>query len=90
MAYLTIAWHYCGPAAFSRTAAEDSDEEGEWMEVDGLFDEPKAATNGSEGEAVYYCFTFCHIDTYLCVTITSNGSGKPSENKAEAFVFDGG
>ena len=52
MADLTIAWHYCGLAEFSRTAAEDSDEEGEWMEVDGLFDEPEAATNGTEGEAV--------------------------------------
>ena len=52
LAVLTIAWHYCDLAEFSRTAAEDSDEEGEWMEVDGLFDEPEAATDGTAGEAV--------------------------------------
>ena len=52
MADLTIAWHNCVLAEFSRTVAEDSDEEGEWMEVDSLFDEPEAATNDTEGDAV--------------------------------------
>ena len=46
MAVLTIAWHCCDLADSARTTAEDSDEEGDWMEDDGLFDEPEAATNG--------------------------------------------
>ena len=37
---------------FTRTAAEDSDEERDWMEVDGMFDKSEVATNGTEGEAV--------------------------------------
>ena len=40
MAVLTIAWHCCDLADSARTTAEDSDEEGDWMEDDGLFDEP--------------------------------------------------
>ena len=46
MAVLTIAWHCCDLADSATATAEDSDKEGDWMEDDGLFDEPEEATNG--------------------------------------------